>query len=51
MKKVVKAKGWKLDKWDGEWEVEDANYQAIPPQSVRQAMKDAYPDKKPVGEK
>jgi hypothetical protein len=51
MKKVMKAKGWKLDKWDGEWEVEDANYQAIPPQSVRQAMKDAYPDKKPVGEK
>jgi hypothetical protein len=51
MKKVMKAKGWKLDKWDGEWEVEDANYQAIPPQSVRQAMKDAFPDKKPVGEK
>jgi hypothetical protein len=51
MKRVLKAKGWTLDKWNDEWEVEDANYQAVPPESVRQAMKEAFPDKKPVGEK
>ncbi|KQW53057.1 hypothetical protein ASC77_01780 [Nocardioides sp. Root1257] len=51
MKKVMKDNGWKLDKWDDEWEVEDADGNAVPPKSVREAMKRAYPHLKPVGER
>ncbi|GAA1771919.1 hypothetical protein GCM10009795_017560 [Nocardioides hankookensis] len=51
VKKVMHDMDWSMTYYDDEWEIEDENDDKVAPKLVRDALKKAYPNIKPVGNK